>query len=134
MFSTIFRELRINNNLIQKELGQKLGISLSSISMYERGERQPDLETLIRISKFFAVSTDFLLGLTDVPNIYDSQNTKKITSLTENEAELLEIFNKVTNERDQIKLIGRFDEIVDQMTGNFKSNNALSTPSKKDVG
>lgn len=134
MFSKILKDLRLEKKLIQKELGRKLGISLSSISMYERGERQPDLETLIKISEFFHVSTDYLLGLTDIPNYEKMSNQHQITHLTKNELEILEIFNKITNERDQIKLIGRFDEIVEQMTSNFKSNDAPSTHSKKDVG
>lgn len=139
MFSKIIKDLRLEKKLIQKELGCKLGISLSSISMYERGERQPDLETLIKISKFFNVTTDYLLGLTDIPNYEKMPNQHQITHLTKNELELLEIFRSMDSERDQIKLIGRVQEVVEQMTkdenmGNFKSDNAQSTPSKKNVG
>lgn len=55
------KRLRENKNLLQKELANIIGISLSSISMYERGERQPDNETLKKFSKFFNVSIDYLL-------------------------------------------------------------------------
>lgn len=139
MFSKILKDLRLEKKLIQKELGCKLGISLSSISMYERGERQPDLETLIKISKFFNVTTDYLLGLTDIPNYEKMPNQHQITNLTKNENELLEIFRRMDSERDQIKLIGRVEEVVSQMMkdenmGNFKSDSVQSTPSKQNVG
>ena len=55
------KRLRENKNLLQKELANIIVISLSSISMYERGERQPDNETLKKFSKFFNVSIDYLL-------------------------------------------------------------------------
>ena len=55
------KSLRENKGLLQKELADILNISLSSISMYERGERQPDNETLKKISNYFNVSTDYLL-------------------------------------------------------------------------
>lgn len=55
------KNLRENKGLLQKELADKIGISLSSISMYERGERQPDNDTLKKISKFFNVTVDYLL-------------------------------------------------------------------------
>ena len=55
------KSLRENKGLLQKELADILNISLSSISMYERGERQPDNETLKKISNYFNVSIDYLL-------------------------------------------------------------------------
>ncbi len=55
------KNLRENKGLLQKELADKIGISLSSISMYERGERQPDNDTLKKFSKFFNVTVDYLL-------------------------------------------------------------------------
>ncbi len=61
------KKLRENQGLLQKELADKIGISLSSISMYERGERQPDNDILKRLSQYFGVSTDYLLD-NEVPH------------------------------------------------------------------
>lgn len=61
-FGDILNILRKRDNLTQKELAQKLGISLSSISMYERGKREPDFETLEAIADYFNVNMNFLLG------------------------------------------------------------------------
>ncbi|MRC99783.1 helix-turn-helix domain-containing protein, partial [Bacillus thuringiensis] len=56
------RDLRKQKGITQKELAKSLQLSESTIGMYERNERQPDYNTLIRIADYFKVSTDFLLG------------------------------------------------------------------------
>lgn len=56
------RELRKKQNLSMKELGALIGVSESTISLYENGKRQPDYDTLIKISNYFNVSLDYLLG------------------------------------------------------------------------
>ena len=62
MFCEILKDLRKRKKLSQTELGQKLGISKSAISMYELGERMPDYEMLKSMSEFFNVSMDHLYG------------------------------------------------------------------------
>ncbi len=58
------KELRIANNLSQKEVAQKLDVSPSIISGYETGERTPSLENLLALSYLYKCSTDYLLGKT----------------------------------------------------------------------
>ena len=60
--------LRKENNLTQQDLAEKLGVSNKSISKYERGEREPDFNTLKKLSNIFNVSIDYLLGLSDNKN------------------------------------------------------------------
>ncbi len=55
------KELRTALNLTQKELGKKLNIAESTISLYESGKREPDNATLIKLADIFEVSTDYLL-------------------------------------------------------------------------
>lgn len=57
------RSLREKKGLLQKELGNDLNISASTIGMYEQGRREPDNETLKKIANYFEVSTDFLLDV-----------------------------------------------------------------------
>ena len=59
------KELRSEKGLTQKEVAEQLGISSTCYSGYEQGYREPDLKTLIKLCKFFEVSTDYLLGLED---------------------------------------------------------------------
>lgn len=61
-FAQNLRQLRARQGMTQPELAQKLGISRSAVSMYERGEREPDLDTLRAIVDLFGVDTDQLLG------------------------------------------------------------------------
>lgn len=65
IFYRRIKELREENNLTQKELASKLGVSNSTVCDWEKGRSQPDLETLKRIACFFEVKTDYLLGLED---------------------------------------------------------------------
>lgn len=68
-FSDRLRFLRQKAGLSQQDFAKMLGsVSKSSINMYERGEREPSIETLEAIADFFNVDLDYLLGKTDMPN------------------------------------------------------------------
>lgn len=64
-FQNIFKRLRTSSGFTQVEIAEKLGISRSTIGMYETGAREPDFETLEKIADFFNVDIDYLLGRTD---------------------------------------------------------------------
>ena len=55
------RELRKARGITMKELGDMLGVSESTISLYENGKREPSYELLLKIAEFFNVSVDYLL-------------------------------------------------------------------------
>ncbi|MBP8625332.1 MAG: helix-turn-helix domain-containing protein [Syntrophorhabdaceae bacterium] len=61
--STI-RKLREQHNLKQINLANALQVSPQAVSKWEKGASLPDIETLVKISRLFNVSMDFLLGLT----------------------------------------------------------------------
>lgn len=58
--------LRLKQNLKQDELAKVTGISLSSISAYERGVRHPKYEQWQKLADYFGVSVPYLQGLTDL--------------------------------------------------------------------
>ena len=62
------KELRIQNEKLQKDIANYLSITTSAYGYYEKGERQPNPEILLKLAKYFNVSTDYLLGRTDTPN------------------------------------------------------------------
>lgn len=66
-FGNIFKELRIQNQKSQTQVAAALGVSRSTISMYECGEREPDLATLQKIADYYNVDMNYLLG--QVPSI-----------------------------------------------------------------
>lgn len=63
------KALREKNNLTQQQMSDIFGIQRPTYSRYENGERQPDFDLLIAISKYFNVSVDYLLGKEDKPTI-----------------------------------------------------------------
>ena len=64
MIGRRIKELRTENGLTQQELAKILNVSSMSISFYENEQRKPDSEIIIACSRFFDVSTDYLLGKT----------------------------------------------------------------------
>lgn len=61
--------LRTEKKLSQKELADILSISTSAVGMYEQKRRLPDIDIIIKLSKFFDVSTDFLILETNKRNL-----------------------------------------------------------------
>lgn len=58
-------ELRCENNLSQKNFGEKLGVSQDTVSLWEKGKSLPATEYVIEIAQLFQLSTDELLCLKD---------------------------------------------------------------------
>lgn len=67
-FSDMLGYLRRRENLSQKELAEKAGVSRSTIGMYEAGEREPSFETLEALADIFNVNMDVLLGKAGTAN------------------------------------------------------------------
>lgn len=62
------KRLRIQMGLSQKAVADGVGCSPTVYSRYETGERQPSIEMLISLSKFFGVSVDCIIGNLNVEN------------------------------------------------------------------
>jgi len=65
IFNKRLKELRQGLSLLQKQLASELGFSQACIAKWETGKREPSLDDLIKIAKYFGVTTDYLLGLED---------------------------------------------------------------------
>ena len=61
-FNERLKLLRQETGLSQQDFAKQVGLSKSSVNMYERGEREPGLETLEAIADYFNVDMDYLLG------------------------------------------------------------------------
>lgn len=55
--------------MTQEELGKVVRQSKSNISKYERKALEPSLETIKKLAEYFNVSVDYLLGISDIPDI-----------------------------------------------------------------
>lgn len=61
------RDLREDSNRTQKELSKYLNCSQQVYSNYELGQRDIPTDILIKLSKFYNVSVDYILGITENP-------------------------------------------------------------------
>ena len=61
------KDLREDRDLTQKEMAKVLNCSQQAYSNYELGQRDIPTDILIKLSNFYKVSVDYLLGLTDDP-------------------------------------------------------------------
>lgn len=62
----IIRELRKEKKLTQTDLAKEIASTQDTISLWELGKSYPDVINLIKLAKFFGVSTDYLLGLKEI--------------------------------------------------------------------
>lgn len=80
--STRLKELRQSKNLRQEQVATLIGVNKSAISSYENNTRQPSYDILVRLATLYRVSTDYLLGQTNIRSL-------DLTGLTEEEAALI---------------------------------------------
>ena len=65
MLKERLKYLRTEKHITQEELARSCNISLRTLKYYEAGERVPDAEVIVRFCKYFDISADYLLGLSD---------------------------------------------------------------------
>ncbi len=105
-FAKRLYELRENANLKQTELAEKVALRSSAISKYEKGLTQPSMDTLIKFAELFHVSTDYLLGISSIPNPYTTEN------FTPKEADIILRFRRLSKE-NQIRIDERINTMLD---------------------
>ncbi|MEE1019752.1 MAG: helix-turn-helix transcriptional regulator [Acutalibacteraceae bacterium] len=85
-FSQNLKKLRKQADFTQEELADELNVSFQAVSKWERGESQPDFDTLLKLSRLFCVSTDELLSASK------AEDEQKI-------ADYIAKYHKLTNSR-----------------------------------
>ena len=101
-FGERLRELRRENHMTGDELGKKFNVTKTAISYWENGKSFPDEETIKKFADFFQVSTDYILGKSDIRNPYE--NHQRISESIKDDKELLE-FWEVLKEREDLQLL-----------------------------
>lgn len=69
MLGQKINEIRMAMGWNQVDLAKRLGVAKQTVSNWENENIQPSIEMLIRIANIFNVSTDYLLGLDEVPSL-----------------------------------------------------------------
>ena len=84
MLSKRIYELRMSFGLTQVQLAQNLNVTKQTVSNWENDNIQPSIDMLIKLSKIFNVSTDYLLGLTPINTInVDGLPTKFVSHIVQ---------------------------------------------------
>lgn len=84
------KELRENRRLMQEILASELNITQQSLSKYERDITTIKIDILKRIAKYFNVTTDYLLGVSDVKR--DLQGQMKMNKDIDEYYDLIEVY------------------------------------------
>lgn len=110
------KSLRLEAHLTQKNIADTFGTSPQSYAQWEKGLRKPSQQSLEKLAKFFNVSTDYLLGNTDVrnTNVIDDEKLDEAISRSlgfngkpptdeerENMKEVLKIYLESLNQVDE---------------------------------
>ena len=96
------RDLRREMDCTQNKLADILGVTQDSISLWENDKRIPDASYIVTMSKFFDVSTDYLLGLTGdykrvaVGKDYEQEFVKQ------EEIQLIREYRKLSDEKKKL--------------------------------
>lgn len=69
MLSQNINKLRLANGWSQVQLAKKLNVTKQTVSNWENDNIQPSIEMLVRLAEVFNVSTDYLLGLENIPRL-----------------------------------------------------------------
>ena len=91
-FNTRLENLLEEKNLTQKELAKELNVSKSTISGYITNYRKPDFYMIINLAKYFDVSTDYLLGLSE-------EKKPAPSSLSSTESKLIHLYRSLVPRR-----------------------------------
>ena len=129
------KHLRISKKLTQDEVAHALNVKRETVTRWETGARDIKTEITILLSKYFNVSADYLLGLTEntstnISEIGISNKTGFSTSTVENilnlSAEHKTILDKIINELLKSDLLEKFEELKEN---NIKLINLYQTDS-----
>lgn len=104
------KAIRIEHNLTQKELSDRLGIGQATIACYENAQHDPHISILTSYADYFECSIDYLLGRTDEFGIINITNQTSTMFVTKEEREFLVKFRSLDKDKRN-KLLGYIDAI-----------------------
>ena len=111
-FSEILSKMRKERGVSQKKAAADLGISQALLSHYEKGIRECGLDFVIKCSKYYGVSTDYLLGVSENRNGMSSDVLANITSTDGRSAKALAQSTKYLLEMASAATDGKKDNYV----------------------
>jgi len=114
IFALRLKELREVKEISQYKLAEILNLSRSVLSNYEQGIREPDFKTVRLLANYFNVSTDYLLGVSEVKHLFLSQEEMKYYSGILSQINDIKELN-IEQITDLLKLFNTHGEIIDKI-------------------
>lgn len=112
-FTERLRELRVQSNYSQQDLADKIGVTKQTISQYERGVRKPDMDTLTALCDIFNVSSDYLMGKSDVTvRLLNSDDLKRLNLSYQKQSDMAAHFDGEEFTEDEWEEIEKFKMFV----------------------
>ena len=68
-FATRIKEQRLKKGLSQLQLAEDIGLTKQTISLWERGMRRPEFETMEQLAGYFGINMAYLIGQSDDPTV-----------------------------------------------------------------
>ena len=100
MLGENLKQLRKQHKISQAELAKQLFVSQQAVGKWETNKATPNPETIIKIANIFDVSTDYLLGHSDIFKIDEEEPTQEEwDSLTDTQKLIIELMGKLTPEQ-----------------------------------
>ena len=98
------KELRLLLGWNMKKAAQELGIPYTTYIGYEKGEREPNSEMLIKLADFYGVSIDYLIGKDDTPTRDDNDEMTDVLQLLRDREDLRALLQVSSNNTpEQVK-------------------------------
>lgn len=91
------KELRLERGFTQSQIAQLLGVNQTAVGKYERGELEPNIETLKKLADFFECSIDYLTGRADDLGVISINSTPSLNP-SPSARELLTLFEGLPQE------------------------------------
>ena len=88
------KDLREDRELRQVDVAERVGIDQRSLSNYETGKTNPDSETIIKLARFFGVTCDYLLGVSDSNLLGEREIVRELADIQKRLAEIQHALSK----------------------------------------
>lgn len=121
-FPERLRRLRENTGLLQSEFAERLGVARSSISLYETGDRVPDIRFLEKVIEEFGCSYDYLMGRSEATQ-NENVDISKETGLSDESLET--VIKHAATINEIARLFPDYIEGLLVLSGIFLSGNAF---------
>ncbi len=71
------KDIREDRDITQQQIADYLHVKQNTYSQYESGKRQLPVDIVIALAQYYGVTTDYLLGVSDIPNPYSMKQNQK---------------------------------------------------------